>query len=253
VFTICYGFFFLIVGLILLGIGVWVEGVRKDYESINDVLHSPSIMAIIVGIVMIIISLIGLIGALKEHLLLLRIFLGVIIIVFILQVVIGVLAFVYKEETLDVVNAQLKGAIRKYHEHDDVQHAIDSIQRKFECCGLRNANQWDFNELYSCNSDNDTYACSVPSSCCKNEKIEDCGMGVRSNTTSVSERVRRIHFNGCTMKFYEWIEDKLDVVGATALGFAILHIVAIFLVYLFICKVEDRIYLFKYRERAYQA
>ena len=50
-----------------------MEGVRKDYESINDVLHSPSIMAIIVGIVMIIISLIGLIGALKEHLLLLRI------------------------------------------------------------------------------------------------------------------------------------------------------------------------------------
>ena len=62
-----------IIGLILLGIGVLVEGIRKDYTSINDALTSPSILAIVVGIIIIITALCGIIGAVKENLVALKI------------------------------------------------------------------------------------------------------------------------------------------------------------------------------------
>lgn len=62
-----------IIGLLLLAIGIWIEDVRKDYASINDALSSPSILAIVVGIFMVITALIGLVGAVKENLVLLKV------------------------------------------------------------------------------------------------------------------------------------------------------------------------------------
>ena len=60
-------------GVVLLGVSAWVESVRSDYQTINDALLSPTLLGIIVGILMIITAFCGLIGALRENLVLLKI------------------------------------------------------------------------------------------------------------------------------------------------------------------------------------
>jgi len=52
-----------LIGAILLSIGVWILLMKVDYESINDVLTSPALLAIAVGGVMVLTALLGVIAA----------------------------------------------------------------------------------------------------------------------------------------------------------------------------------------------
>ena len=64
---------FQVIGLLLLGLGIWVVTASQHYESINDAPMSPAILAIVVGVCMLLTAFCGIIGALKDKLLLLKI------------------------------------------------------------------------------------------------------------------------------------------------------------------------------------
>jgi len=249
ILSIIYAIFFFLVGALLLAIGVWVVVIKSDYESIHDVLTSPSILAITVGIIMVATAIIGVVGSAASKLWPLRIFLGIVIVVFIIQVVIGIVAFVYREQTIDEIDQHLTFAIEKYTSNKQVTFAVNKVQTKFGCCGLNNLTDWTKNRVYACSSGL-REACHVPDSCCKTQ-FEGCGLRVVTTATSTQLEQRDIYTRGCRWQFLAWLENNLDVVGATALGFAILHILGIFVVYMFITKVEDRYRLFKYRKRYY--
>jgi hypothetical protein len=194
-------------------------------------------------------ALVGLIGAAASKLWPLRIFLGIVIIVFIVQVVIGIVAFVFREQAIEDIDDHLTFAIEKYSDNQQITFAVNKVQSKFGCCGLNNLTDWTRNPVYSCSS-RYPQACHVPDSCCKNP-FEGCGLRVLSNSPLLQLQSRDVYVTGCRWQFLAWLERNLDVVGATALGFAILHILGIFVVYMFITKVEDRYRLFKYRKRYY--
>jgi len=251
--SLIYGFFFFVMGLLLLGIGLWVTNVKASFEAINDSLSVPAILALIIGIVLLIVAVIGLIGIIREHLCMLKFFLSIIIIAFIVQVVIGVLAFVYREKTVDVSSEQLKFAIKGYFDNENLQNSVDYIQSQLQCCGLQGPSDWDFNANFSCNNQDSPNNCGLPTSCCV-EQSADClgGPSIRRRITSSKLNKHGVNNDGCSEYFLRWIEDHLDATGATAMGFAILHILRIFFVYMFISKVEDYKKLFKYRKRIYE-
>ena len=62
-----------VIGLLLLGLGVWVVSAAKHYETINSAPTSPAILAIVVGVCMLLTAFCGIIGALKDKLVLLKI------------------------------------------------------------------------------------------------------------------------------------------------------------------------------------
>lgn len=251
--SLIYGFFFFIIGLLLMAIGLWVTKTKASFEAINDLLTLPALLSVIMGVLMIIVGIIAIIGALREHLGLLRFFLVFVIIAFIVQIVIGVIAFVYREETVKMNSGQLKFAIKGYTENEDLQLAVDYIQSNLDCCGLTGPSDWDFNSNYSCANRDSSLSCSLPLSCCM-EPEPDClgGDSVRRRITSSRLHNHGINTLGCSFEFLMWIESHLDAVGATAMGFAILHILGIFIVYMYISKVEDYSRLYKYRKRVYE-
>ena len=57
----------------MLALGLWVVIVKRDYDSIHDALTSPSILAIVVGGIMVVTALIGLIGSASSNLWSLRV------------------------------------------------------------------------------------------------------------------------------------------------------------------------------------
>ena len=61
------------IGLLLLGLGVWVVTATKHYESINDSPTVPAVLAIVVGVCMLLTAFCGVVGALKDKLILLKI------------------------------------------------------------------------------------------------------------------------------------------------------------------------------------
>ena len=57
----------------MFSIGVAVAVLKDEYGEINDLVKSPAMLCLVVGIIMIIASLLGIIGAAKEKLVLLKI------------------------------------------------------------------------------------------------------------------------------------------------------------------------------------
>ena len=138
---------------------------------------------------------------------------------------IGIIAFVYKEQSLKVANKQLHLALEEYHTNDKIAHGIDTIQEKWSCCGIESPSDWNQNEMYACGAENSTLKCGVPDSCCRVESMEEgCGLAIRGSSFTETDRKLRIYTVGCTWYFYMWVEGNLDTVGAIALGFAIAHV-----------------------------
>ena len=60
-------------GVCLFGMGAWLGKVKGAYDSVNDALTVPVILAVVLGIFMIIFAFLGLIGAAREKVILLKI------------------------------------------------------------------------------------------------------------------------------------------------------------------------------------
>jgi len=250
ILVVVYSFILFAIGMLLVGVGYWIESEKRSYDSINDFVKSPAIIAIAVGALMIITAFFGLFGALREHLCFLKTFLALIVLIFIAQVIIGIIAFVYREETEVILIDQIKSSIEKYTENENIKESVDRIQSKFQCCGIETALDWDINANYSCNS-TDPEACSVPESCCRVHKA-GCGLEVRKGITKLAKLKAGIYKQGCYQTLQIYIQKHLDSVGATALGLAIPQILGIFLVYITTQKVYDRKWLFRYSDRGYE-
>jgi hypothetical protein len=240
-----YVIIFILIGILLTSLAVWILVVRQDFQSINDVVLLPLVLLLIVGIIIITTAILGCIGASCDKLWPLRVFLGIVILVFILQVVIGILAYVYREETIQNFGSRIGFTIPHYGDREDVRKAVDKVQRYWDCCGIEDPSDWNKSPVYQCMNTNAAVPCGVPDSCCVQE-TKGCGVGMRSGGLT-----RNLNQRGCKLSFQGWVERNLDAIGATALAMAILHILGIFFVYMFITKVEDRIRLFKYRKRFY--
>ncbi|KAL5018015.1 hypothetical protein ScPMuIL_003737 [Solemya velum] len=241
VFTVIY----LIVGLSLLVIGVWVEIYRRDYEILNNELALPVALLIFVGLFIAINSVCGIVGTISKTCVFLKIFLAVTVVAFFVQLAIGTIAYIHRQEIPNILSSQLMFAVKGYTQNSEIRQSMDALQINFKCCGFVSYSDYEENEIYSCESET-SQKCGVPYSCCKpqgdvNPSVT-CGYGVRWNST-IPER--KIYLNGCTDEFVDWVYKNLDIVGATALGFALPQILGILLVYYFIRKVEDSLVLYR--------
>ncbi|XP_067672887.1 tetraspanin-15-like [Haliotis asinina] len=234
-----YTLVFVCVGIILLGIGVIVEVHRQDIQSVNNRLALPVALLIVVGLLIAINAFCGLVGTVTENPTLLKLFLVGTIIAFLLQVSIGIVAYVYREKVPDILSDELMFGVEKYTDNDDIARAMNFIQKSFKCCGFKTFEDYiNYNKDFACDSPK-PMACGVPYTCCKvRENValpKTCGYGVMGNATLNDV----IYTEGCTDAFLNWLASHLDYVGATALGCAIPQIFGMLLAYFFIRRVSD--------------
>ncbi|CAK8672193.1 tetraspanin-18B-like [Clavelina lepadiformis] len=136
-------------GAAMLGTGIWVlvgGNSFKQLFSANPVIFSSVYIIIAVGSFLLVIGFLGCCGAIKENKCLLGTFFLVILIIFILEIVGGVLAFVFypdaKQTAIDSMN--LYGVDSE--QGKSVTAAWDAIQENLNCCGINSPGDWT---LYS--------------------------------------------------------------------------------------------------------
>ncbi|XP_076459254.1 tetraspanin-15-like [Babylonia areolata] len=237
-FLFIYAVLFLFVGIILMAIGVLVETHRQKMESMNNQLAVPVALLILVGMIITLNAVCGLVGTLTENVTLLKVFLVVTIIAFLIQVAIGIIAFIFREEVPEIMAEHVMFAVSSYGEDVPLSRAMDYLQTRYECCGLLSYMDYSkHNKDYDCDSGK-PQACGVPSSCCiaQAAKVQPaCGYSIVGNLT-VSDKVYVV---GCINSFMHWLAEHLDLTGAIGLGFAIPQIIGMLLVYYFIRRVND--------------
>ncbi|XP_065831719.1 tetraspanin-33-like [Oscarella lobularis] len=224
-----FNFIFWIIGCVLFGVGLYAE-FNKGWENIKETFSTdPAIILLIVGALIFIIGFCGCLGALRENKILLQIFVWSIAVIFLLEIITAVLAFVFRNELTSAVEKYVNNAIERYRRDSDLRNVIDSIQEYFECCGGVDQNDWDLNEYFNCSSPSPE-ACGVPSSCCmtKDERINSqCGYDVRRLKANNELDNAHVWSRGCFDAIVEWAKTNLILIASIALSIAVLQIFAI--------------------------
>ncbi|ELT87615.1 hypothetical protein CAPTEDRAFT_132011 [Capitella teleta] len=252
-----FNFLFWLIGLALIGIGAWafLEKNKLEYNTdsgsgldLYDITFDLSIIMMIIGGVIFVISFLGCIGALRENLCLLKTFAYVLGFIFLGEVVLACLAFVFSSEVkAKVTDLLAMEGLERYREDDDFRNLIDWTQKTFECCGvsLKGYQDWSRNVYFNCTDDNRSVErCGVPYSCCRQpDDIEatiiNTACGHKTQELSIYEAKGIIFTDGCVGSIIGFAENNLYVVGGVAIGLAVPQLLGIFLSRLLSNQIED--------------
>lgn len=245
-----FNFLFWVISLVMVAIGVYARLMKHAEAALACLSVDPAMMLMVIGVFMFILTFCGCVGSLRENICLLQTFCICLTVIFLLQLVAGVLGFIFSDKARNKVTEIINNAIVHYREDIDLQNLIDYGQKEFDCCGGVTYLDWSQNMYFNCKEDNPSRErCSVPFSCCiiSKDKIvinTMCGHGMQALEYIAAGE--HIHTNGCIDKLVNWIHSNLFLLGGIALGLAIPQLVGILLSQILINQINDQIELQNY-------
>ncbi|XP_017270260.1 tetraspanin-33 [Kryptolebias marmoratus] len=248
-----FNLIFWIISLVMVVIGVYARMVKHAETALAYLAVDPAMMLMIIGVLMFVLTFCGCVGSLRENICLLQTFCICLTVIFLLQLVAGVLGFIFSDKARHKVTEVINNAIVHYRDDIDLQNLIDFGQKEFGCCGGVAYTDWSQNMYFNCSKDNlSRERCSVPFSCCIESKTKEvvntmCGHGMQE--LDYAEAKAHIHTNGCIDTLVNWIHSNLFMLGGIALGLAIPQLVGILLSQILINQIKDQIELQNYNAR----
>ena len=220
--------FFWLIGIIILGIGIYVMVEQREvYSQLSDLTSNAAFVFLFVGGLIFITTFTGCIGALRENSCLLCLYAVIIGIMLLLEIACGVISVLYRENVQENVESKLKDAIVYYRDpaKQDLQLMIDTTQMELRCCGVNSYEDWQANIYFNCSSPG-VEACAVPFSCCKDDpNNRQCGYG--AGKMADSDREKAIHTRGCLTTALAWFRDNLMLIGIISFVVIFLQIISI--------------------------
>ncbi|XP_063788404.1 CD63 antigen-like isoform X2 [Pseudophryne corroboree] len=206
----CIILFFWVTGIVLICLGASVQTQLSDISLVitETSAGAPMVLAI-VGMVIIFLSGFGALAAIKENNILIKTFTGVMLLVFVVEILVGISAYSYRDKLQNNVLQRFVKLLNKYGTDKQVTRVVDGVQEEFQCCGANNFTDW-----FNTSSSN-----SVPPSCCRIIQ-QKCGEDALGN-------VEKLHPEGCVVKMKKWISEHINVIGAAGVGLGISQILGI--------------------------
>ncbi|XP_053304604.1 CD151 antigen [Spea bombifrons] len=209
-----FNFFFWLAGLAVMAVGVWTLIQKSDYISLlpSSTYAATAYILVVAGAIVMVTGILGCCATFKERKSLLKVYFVLLLCIFILEILAGILAYIYYQQ----INAELKQSLKdtmtlKYKQpgQEKVTSAVDQLQQEFKCCGSNNSKDWEDSVwIKSPESRNRV----VPDSCCKTP-TDACG--VRDHPSNIYKVE-----GGCITKLEAFIRSHLLIIGAVGLGIA---------------------------------
>ncbi|CAB3369246.1 Hypothetical predicted protein [Cloeon dipterum] len=186
-------------GLAILVIGSIIQVNIDSYGSLfPGEVALPGLLLIVVGGVTFLVAFVGCCGAIRESHWMMITYAVSLVSLFLLQLIGGILAIVFKSDLAGLLKGSMKYAMELYSNPTEAaaRQAWDRVQRDFRCCGIDDP--WDWIQVMS----------DFPDSCkCDDPFDMRCVGG---------------HFaSGCFRDLSAWIVTWETILGAVALGFAL--------------------------------
>ncbi|XP_018577461.1 CD63 antigen-like, partial [Anoplophora glabripennis] len=201
-------------GIAIIAAGAIVLANASEFNHFADNgLIGPPIVFIVAGAIVFIIAFLGCFGAIKESYNMLMAFAGLLLIIFIIELAVGIAAAVYKADFHNALNSTLRKSMQNYSS-DSEMIAWNNLQKKFECCGVDGPSDWE------------AHGHSLPFSCCNvieggNEKIE---------MYCINNGVGKYLFqDGCYQKLQNQINSNAKILIGVGIGIAFIEVVGIVL------------------------
>ncbi|XP_032669233.1 CD151 antigen [Odontomachus brunneus] len=192
------------------GIGIIAAGalVLADVGEFNHFMEgrimAPPIVLIVAGSIVFIIAFLGCYGAIKEHYNMLIAFAAALLIIFVIELAVGIAAAVFKNDFSVAMKDTLKESMKNYTDAD--KEAWDNVQKKLQCCGVDGPSDWN------------TGFRPFPSSCCTTDMQVICQYG---NPT--------MYKDGCFSKLEMRVMKGATVLIGVGIGIAFVEIAGIVL------------------------
>ncbi|XP_030580623.1 tetraspanin-15 isoform X2 [Archocentrus centrarchus] len=175
-----------LIGGCILAIGIYAEVERQQYKTLEGVFLAPAIILIVLGLIMFIFSFIGVLATLRDNLTLLKVFMYTLAVCLVLELVGAILGVVFHNQTVDLLNKNIRKGIVNYYDDLDFKNIMDYVQEKFKCCGGEGFKDWKVNMYHNCSAPG-PLACGVPYTCCVTTKPNEvantmCGYKVLEKT-----------------------------------------------------------------------
>ncbi|XP_063350804.1 tetraspanin-33 [Pelmatolapia mariae] len=239
-FIFCY--FFWVVSAILIAVGIYAK-IAREKDVVDTLTVDPALLLIVVGSVMFLITFLGCFGALRNTICLLKMFLGLLVAILLLQIAAAFVGYFFTHTVMERTERLMMKAIERYREDQDLENAIDFIQKKFQCCGVESYKNWSRNAYFECSDTNPSLeACGVPFSCCirlQNQTVLNtmCGYGMQQ----LAEKLARqdIFTIGCLDKIVWWAKHNLLLVAGLTAGLLLLEVCMIALAAVQICWIKN--------------
>lgn len=203
-----FNLLFAISGIAILTVGSIVYIVYSHYSHfVYAGYHSVPLALIIVGITIFIIAFFGCCGAVKENHCMIITFSVFLLLILVLEVVVGVLGYVKRNDVESMLENQLNATMPKYYTNPDIKDSWDIAQHEAECCGVKGPADWF----------KITHNSSLPHTCCPD--TPDDGTCTTQNPN--------VYQASCVEKLKGVFIKYGVIIGGVGLGIAALQLIGI--------------------------
>lgn len=216
-------------GIAVLSVGIWVCTGNSTFEKLMDghLMMSAAYILIATGCIVIIISVIGCLGAVREIKCLLLTYFIILFILFVIMLVGGILGAVFKNMVRDKMKSKMMSTQKNdYRLQPDVKAAWDTVQIELKCCGIKwnatrsNIQSWLESDAFSA----DVGKPKLPESCCrrnsKNTYDENVLKTCQEYDTTITDWSNNIYTEDCYDKMSALVEEYAVVLGAIGITVA---------------------------------
>ncbi|KAF3850517.1 hypothetical protein F7725_012289 [Dissostichus mawsoni] len=185
-----YSMLFSLMGLCVLCVGVYAEVERQKNRTLEGLFLAPAVVLILLGLVMFTVSVVGMVGSLRDNKTLLHM-------------------------TSALFQSSIREGIKHYYDDLDFKNILDYMQEKYK--------DWGVNQYHFCNGTG-PLACGVPYTCCVRKKVGEvintlCGYKTLDQQHQRETLHELIHVRGCIHAVNLWMSDNVGI--TTALSCAI--------------------------------
>uniref|UniRef100_A0A674MW83 Tetraspanin n=1 Tax=Takifugu rubripes TaxID=31033 RepID=A0A674MW83_TAKRU len=232
-----------LIGGFILAVGIYAEVERQRYKTLEGVFLAPAIILILLGVVMFIVSFIGVLASLRDNLTLLKVFMYTLAVCLILELLGGVVALLFRNQTVELLNKNIRKGIVNYYDDLDFKNIMDFVQQKFKCCGGQEYKDWSVNMYHNCSAPG-PLACGVPYTCCittNPNEVANSFCGYKVLNKERLDLIEVIYTRGCTDAFFIWLTDNYKIMAGLMLGILLPQFLGVIISWLYITRVEDAI------------
>lgn len=226
-----FNFLFWVGGVAVMGVGVWTLVEKSDYLSLlaSSTLAVSAYILILAGALVMVTGFLGCCAVIREQRSCLSLYFFCLLLIFLIELVAGVLAYVYYQRLSEELKHHLSQTMTENYAQpgkEAITLAVDSLQQDFMCCGSNNFSDWLVSAYVTSPEGGHRL---VPDSCCKTVTPHCGGRDHPSNIYKVE--------GGCITKLEQFLADHLLIIGSVGIGVACLQICGM----VFTCCLHRRI------------
>uniref|UniRef100_A0A4W5RJC7 Tetraspanin n=1 Tax=Hucho hucho TaxID=62062 RepID=A0A4W5RJC7_9TELE len=215
-------------GAAVMGVGIWTLIDKSDYLSLlaSSTFAVSAYILILAGALVMVTGFLGCCAVIREQRSCLSTYFCCLLLIFFIELVAGVLAYVYYQRLSEELKQHLNETMTENYAQpgkEAITLAVDRLQQNFKCCGSNNSFDW-LHSVYMTSAESEGRV--VPDSCCKTITTR-CGLRDHPSNIYKTE-------GGCITKLEQFLADHLLIIGAVGIGVACLQLAGAMLTACFI-------------------